>query len=214
MPPERGPLSVISPLDGRYEDVTEPLVPYASEAGLMRERVRVEVEYIIALSDTEPVSLSLDEEAKDTLRALYKDFDDADAKLIKAIEREGARGYPATNHDVKAIEYFIREASPENVHPWIHFGLTSEDVTNLSYRLLVRGAVTEVLLPDLSALADELTSMAHGYADIPMLGRTHGQPATPTTFGKELAVFAARLRTGIADARSAVDSLAGKLGGA
>ncbi|MFB6268217.1 MAG: adenylosuccinate lyase [Halodesulfurarchaeum sp.] len=214
MPPERGPLFAISPLDGRYEGVTEPLVAYASEAGLMRARVRVEVEYVIALSDIEPVSLSLDEEARETLRSLYEDFDDADAELIKAIEREGARGYPATNHDVKAIEYFLREGSPENVHPWIHFGLTSEDVTNLAYRLLIRDAVTEVLLPDVSALADALVSMAHAHADVPMLGRTHGQPATPTTFGKELAVFAARLRTGTADVRRAVDHLAGKLGGA
>lgn len=204
-------LSAVSPLDGRYASTTSELSPYASEAGLMRARVRVEVEYLIALADLEATPLSIDAEDRTALRALYESFDDDSAALIKQIETEGYGEYAATNHDVKAVEYFIRESVPE-YGPWIHFGLTSEDVNNLAHRLLVSEAVSEVLLPDLTTVRDALVELAHEHRDLPMLARTHGQPATPTTFGKEMAVYATRLGRAIG-ALNAVE-LSGKLAGA
>ncbi|MFW6383923.1 MAG: adenylosuccinate lyase [Halodesulfurarchaeum sp.] len=209
-----GPLWARSPLDGRYADRTAPLAAYVSEAALMRGRVRVEVEYVIALADLEATPLSVEAPFRETLRERYRDFDEEDAELIKAIETTGARGYAATKHDVKAVEYFLRERTPERLHPWLHFGLTSEDVTNLAYRLLVSDAMTEVLLPRLRDVRDQLVALAQDHAETPMLARTHGQPATPTTFGKEMAVFASRLGRAIGAVRTAVDGLAGKLGGA
>lgn len=204
-------LTAVSPLDGRYQSYTEPLSPYVSEAGLMRARVRVEIEYLIALSDLDATPLTIDESDCDALRELYGAFDEESAALIKQIETEGYGEFSATNHDVKAVEYFIRESFPE-YGPWIHFGLTSEDVNNLAYRVLIPDAVEEVLLPDLIAVRDNLAEQADEYRDLPMLARTHGQPATPTTFGKELAVYAARLDRAIDEIR-AVD-LSGKLSGA
>ncbi|MFC6960804.1 adenylosuccinate lyase [Halocatena marina] len=204
-------LTAVSPLDGRYQSDTEPLSPYVSEAGLMRARVRVEIEYLIALSDLDATPLTIDASDRDALRELYGAFDEESAALIKQIETEGYGEFSATNHDVKAVEYFIRESFPE-YGPWIHFGLTSEDVNNLAYRVLIPDAVEEVLLPDLIAVRDNLAEQADEYRDLPMLARTHGQPATPTTFGKELAVYAARLDRAI-DGIRAVD-LSGKLSGA
>ena len=191
--PRSDPLAAVSPLDGRYADLTAPLVPYASESALIRARVRVEIEYLLALAalDATPVETG-DGEAAD-LRAVYEEFDAEDARLVKRIETEGAAGYDATHHDVKAVEYFLRTETDERLHPWVHFGLTSEDVTNLARRLLIHGAVDEVLLPAIREIRDRLAGMAREYRDLPMLARTHGQPATPTTFGKELAVFAVRL---------------------
>ncbi|NIB98795.1 adenylosuccinate lyase [Halobacterium sp. R2-5] len=207
-------LHAVTPLDGRYAGRTEPLREYASEAALMRARVRVEVEYLLALADLDPVELGLTGEERETLRAAYEEFDDEDAALVKAIETEGARGYDATNHDVKAVEYFVREHAPERAHPWTHFALTSEDVNNLAHRLLVKPAVEDVLVPELREVRDALVEFAHDYADLPMLARTHGQPATPTTFGKEMAVYAARLGRAIARVEDASGDLAGKLAGA
>ncbi|MFB6124584.1 MAG: adenylosuccinate lyase [Halanaeroarchaeum sp.] len=214
MTTDRSPLYAVSPLDGRYAGRTRPLAPYASEAGLMRARVQVEVEYLLALADLDAVPVSVESGTAADLRAAYEGFDEADADLIKRIETEGARGYAATNHDVKAVEYFVRENAPESLHSWIHFGLTSEDVNNLAHRLLVRPAVAEVLLPELRAVRDDLVALAHEYADVPMLARTHGQPATPTTFGKEMAVFATRLGRQLGRIEDALDGLQGKLGGA
>ncbi len=207
-------LNAVTPLDGRYAGRTEPLRAYASEAALMRARVRVEVEYLLALADLDQVDLDLTGEERETLREAYEAFDDEDAALVKAIETKGARGYDATNHDVKAVEYFVREHAPERAHPWIHFALTSEDVNNLAHRLLVKPAVEDVLVPELREVRDALVEFAHDYADLPMLARTHGQPATPTTFGKEMAVYAARLGRAIARVEAASDDLAGKLAGA
>ncbi|MCG1002348.1 MULTISPECIES: adenylosuccinate lyase [Halobacterium] len=207
-------LHAVTPLDGRYAGRTEPLREYASEAALMRARVRVEVEYLLALADLDEVDLDLTDEERENLRTAYEAFDDEDAALVKAIETEGARGYDATNHDVKAVEYFVREHAPERAHPWIHFALTSEDVNNLAHRLLVKPAVEDVLVPELREVRDALVEFAHDYADLPMLARTHGQPATPTTFGKEMAVYAARVGRTIARVESASDDLAGKLAGA
>jgi adenylosuccinate lyase len=212
--PRSDPLAAVSPLDGRYAGRTEPLVPYASEAALMRARLRVEVEYLIALADLDATPLSLSAEERRDLRAIVERFDADDARLIKRLETEGAAGYAATNHDVKAVEYFLRTRTDDRLHPWIHFGLTSEDVNNLAHRLLVGPAVETVLLPALAAVRDELVALAHDYRDTPMLARTHGQPATPTTFGKEMAVYAARLGTTTGRIADAAGELSGKLAGA
>jgi adenylosuccinate lyase len=213
---DRGPLRAVSPLDGRYARYTDPLVPYASESALVRARVRVEVEYLVALADLGATPLTLDETQRDSLRALYEDFDDEDAALVKQIETEGYGDVPATNHDVKAVEYFVRTRLPDElaVGQWIHFALTSEDVNNLAYRLLVGGALESVLVPELRAVRDTLAGMAREYRDVPMLARTHGQPATPTTFGKEMAVYASRLGRALGRVDRAVDGLSGKLAGA
>ena len=220
------PLSAVSPIDGRYAGRTAPLSPYASEAGLMRARTRVEVEYLIELAALDETPLAFDEPTVDALCDLYESFAAEDARLIKALEVEGAAGYAATNHDVKAVEYFLRvrlsEAADgdgpiddaEAVIPWIHFGLTSEDVNNLAQRLLVRPAVTAVLVPAIREVRDALVDLAHDHRDTPMLARTHGQPATPTTFGKEMAVYAARLGRALGRLEAAADDLSGKLAGA
>jgi adenylosuccinate lyase len=210
--PRSDPLAAVSPLDGRYADYTEPLVPYASESALMRARVRVEVEYLLALADIDATPIEVT--APETLRDSYDSFDAADARLIKRLETEGAAGYDATNHDVKAVEYFLRTETDESFHPWIHFGLTSEDVNNLAHRLLLKSAVEEVLAPALVGVREELTGLAREHRETPMLARTHGQPATPTTFGKEMAVSAARLGQAIGEVREATTDLSGKLAGA
>jgi len=213
---DRSPLGAVSPLDGRYARYTEPLVDYASEKALMRARTRVEVEYLIALADLPQTPLEVDSEQRGHLRALYEGFDDDDAALIKRIETEGYGDYAATNHDVKAIEYFVREGLPEDLDAanWIHFGLTSEDVNNLAHRLLVKPAVADVLVPQLRDVRDALIEEAREYRDLPMLARTHGQPATPTTYGKELAVYASRLGRALGRIERASDGMSGKLAGA
>jgi len=212
----RNALDAVSPLDGRYARYTEPLVPYVSERALVRARVRVEVEYLLALADLDATPLSIDDGQRTRLRDLYETFDREDAAIVKQLETEGWQDYPATNHDVKAVEYYVREHLPDGLDAgnWIHFALTSEDVNNLAYRLLVRDATTEVLVPALRELRDDLAAMAREYRDLPMLARTHGQPATPTTFGKELAVYAARLGRVLGRIQRATDDLSGKLAGA
>jgi len=227
------PLAAVSPLDGRYAGRTAPLSPYASEAGLMRARTRVEVEYLIALAELDATPIGLDEATEAALRAIDEGFSAEDARLIKRLETEGAAGYDATNHDVKAVEYFLRvrlaelaesgtdgeaESSPlddaESLYPWIHFGLTSEDVNNLAQRLLVKPAVSDVIVPAVREVRDALVELAQEHRDAPMLARTHGQPATPTTFGKEMAVYAARLGRALGRVVVANEDLSGKLAGA
>ncbi|MDR9381988.1 MAG: adenylosuccinate lyase, partial [Natronomonas sp.] len=213
---DRGPLHAVSPLDGRYARYTEPLTEYASEAALMRARVHVEVEYLLALADLDATPLELDEGTRSALRGLYTDFDTDDADVIKRLETEGHAGYTATNHDVKSVEYFVRLHLPdeESQGPWVHFGLTSEDVNNLAHRLLLKPAVDEVLVPTIRELRDDLAVDAREYRTLPMLARTHGQPATPTTYGKELAVYAARLGRALGRLDAANNELSGKLAGA
>ncbi|MFP8954666.1 adenylosuccinate lyase [Natrialbaceae archaeon A-arb3/5] len=209
-------LYAVSPLDGRYDGRTAPLSPYASEAALMRARVRVEVEYLIALAELEATPLEIGLTEREQLRGLYTNFAEEDAQLIKKLETEGHAGFDATNHDVKAVEYFVRHRLSEDsdASAWIHFGLTSEDVNNLAHRLLVRDAVEAVLLPALFDVQNTLAEMAREHRDLSMLARTHGQPATPTTFGKEMAVYASRLGRTTGRIRQATDELSGKLGGA
>ena len=212
----RGPLSAVSPLDGRYARYTEPLTEYASERALVRARIEIEVEYLLALADLEETPLSIGAPQSEQLRDLYREFDDEDASIVKQLETEGYGEYPATNHDVKAVEYFVRDNLPAELDcgEWIHFGLTSEDVNNLAYRRLLGPAVREVLIPSLHEVRDTLTAMAREHRALPMLARTHGQPATPTTFGKEMAVYASRLARQLGRVDSAVSGLSGKLAGA
>lgn len=190
-------LEALSPLDGRYRKYVEPLAKIFSEQGLMRQRVIVEGEYLIALSENIQVGLrSFSEEEKILIRALYN-LSLEDAEIIKAIETKGYGKIKPTRHDVKAIEYFIKlklaETSLSDSLEWIHFALTSEDVNNLAYGLMLSDALSNVITPALEEIGGVLNNFARENKNIPMLARTHGQPASPTTFGKEFKVFYSRL---------------------
>ena len=186
-------LLALSPLDGRYAGKVDPLRPVFSEFGLIHARVRVEVEWLLALA-AEPGIAELpafDDAQVATLRQLAEGFSVADAARVKEIER-------TTNHDVKAVEYFIKERLGDDPKlagalEFVHFACTSEDINNLSYALMLREARDAVMVPKLDALVDRLRAMAHEHAALPMLSRTHGQTASPTTLGKELANVVARL---------------------
>ena len=197
------PLTALSPLDGRYAAKVAALRPLLSEFGLMHRRVQVEVEWFIALSDAgfaefKPLSAA----SRDLLRALVRDFSEADAQAIKEIER-------TTNHDVKAVEYwlkqrFIGHAELLAAQEFVHFACTSEDINNTSHGLMLQTARRDVLLPALDKVITRMTTLAHTLADMPMLSRTHGQTASPTTLGKEVANVVARLlraRSTIADVK-------------
>jgi adenylosuccinate lyase len=206
------PLSALSPLDGRYHRQLEPLRKVFSEAGLIRARVRVEVEWLIALASDEelPEIGPFSGASVQHLRELVAGFSEADAERVKAIEVR-------TNHDVKAIEYWLRErfaGKPEleRAAEFIHFACTSEDVNNLAYGLMLAEARDWVILGAVDRVIESLTTLAHAHAARPMLSRTHGQPATPTTLGKELANFVHRLRR--ARERIAGVVLTGKINGA
>jgi adenylosuccinate lyase len=185
-------LTALSPLDGRYASRTRVLRGSMSEAGFMRQRVRVEIEWLIALSDAGFAELAaFSPGARDFLRSLVDNFDVSSAARIKEIER-------VTNHDVKAVEYFLKESvqpQPELVaaSEFIHFACTSEDINNTAHALMLKAARDEVLLPAVRTIAARLRAMAHQFADTPMLSRTHGQPASPTTLGKEIANVLVRL---------------------
>lgn len=203
-------LTAISPVDGRYRDKAEALGIYFSEFALIRYRVLVEVEYFIALCEIPLPELSTVDNTKfESLRAIYKDFSEQDALHIKSIEA-------VTNHDVKAVEYFIKEKFDllglEAFKEFIHFGLTSQDINNTSIPLSIKEALEEVYYP----LAEKLILMLDGYAtdwkDIPMLAKTHGQPASPTRLGKEIKVFVYRLQKQLAEVKQV--PISGKFGGA
>ncbi|MEF2643644.1 MAG: adenylosuccinate lyase [Paramuribaculum sp.] len=203
-------LTAISPVDGRYRGKCERLDMYFSEFALMRYRVRVEVEYFIALCRLPLPQLSaVPQSVFEQLRAVYRDFSLADARRIKEIES-------VTNHDVKAVEYFLKEQFDamdlEPYKEFIHFGLTSQDINNTSVPMSVREAVSEVCLPAIEELSGKLESLAAEWADVAMLARTHGQPASPTRLGKEIGVFAYRLRTQISALKAV--PVSGKFGGA
>ncbi|MBP6884569.1 MAG: adenylosuccinate lyase [Candidatus Pacebacteria bacterium] len=183
-------IEALSPLDGRYADKVASLRPYFSEAGLMKYRAVVEGEYLIALSETAGLGLRKFTDAeKATIRKVCS-LTPTDAEAVKAFEA-------TTNHDVKAVEYFLKEmlgkTSIAEEIEWIHFGLTSEDANNLSYALMLRDGVNEVLIPALESIHEKLSGYSKEYARLPMLSRTHGQSASPTTLGKEFAVYAHRL---------------------
>lgn len=217
------PAIALGPLDGRYRSTVAPLVDHLSEAALNRERLHVEVEWLVALTDgtadgpVVPGAPRLSEAEKAYLRDVVTTFSGDGIAEMAEIERE-------TVHDVKAVEYFLKRrlaAAPDalgdatvlpGVGELVHFACTSEDVNNLSYALMVRGAVQQVWLPAASALVEQISEMAREHASVPMLSRTHGQPATPTTVGKELAVLAHRLRRQVRRVEGA--EYLGKLNGA
>jgi adenylosuccinate lyase len=204
-------LSALSPLDGRYASKTDGLRPWLSEAAFMKQRVQVEVHWLIALSQAKlPDFPSFSANAEAVLMKLVADFSDVDAERIKAIEA-------VTNHDVKAVEYWMKEkvvghAELEKASEFIHFACTSEDINNTSHGLMLKGARQEVILPKLRELLSALTNLAVVNADVPMLSRTHGQPASPTTLGKEMANVAMRLQRAIANIEKV--PLLGKMNGA
>lgn len=201
----------LGPLDGRYKSATEPLVDYLSEAALNRDRVHVEVEWFIYLCDNKvlPGLEPLTDEQKKGLRSIVTDFTEESAAELAEIEA-------VTVHDVKAVEYFIgrrlEKLGLEHLKPLVHFGCTSEDINNLSYALGIKDAVTNVWLPAARALVEQINEMAESAKNVPMLSRTHGQPATPSTLGKELAVFAYRLGRQVKHVENA--EFLGKINGA
>lgn len=200
-------LSNISPLDGRYANSIAELSKYFSESALMGYRLKVEIEYLIALSNEKSINdlppFSKDEQER--LRKIYQNFNLVGAEKVKEIEA-------TTNHDVKAIEYYIQGKVKKSLHPWIHFALTSEDVNNLSYSLMWQDGLKQVYQSSLQLVNKELKKLARKYKEASMLALTHGQPATPTTFGKELAVFYSRLDRQIGQIKSHI--LLGKFSGA
>lgn len=203
-------LTAISPVDGRYRNKAENLAAYFSEYALIKYRVRVEVEYFIALTEYLPQLAQLDTElVKKEMRCIYLDFSEADARRVKEIES-------VTNHDVKAVEYFIKEKTndllQEKFHEFIHFGLTSQDINNTSVPLSLKDALEEVYYPQLQSVIDLLRAYATEWMEIPMLAKTHGQPASPTRLGKEVMVFVYRLEQQLALLKAV--PISAKFGGA
>ena len=193
---ELSTLNAVSPLDGRYASRCDDLRAYLSEAGFMAHRVEVEVNWLIALSEAGlPELPKFSEASKQTLQAIISDFSEADAQRIKEIES-------VTNHDVKAVEYFLKEKISDDKNladaaEFIHFACTSEDIHNTSHALMLSRVREQVVLPRLQKLHDSLKNYAHQFADQPLLSRTHGQPASPSTMGKEFANVAIRLNNAI-----------------
>ena len=184
-------LNAISPIDGRYRSKVSELAPYFSEEALIKYRVLVEIEYFIALCEIPlPQLQSVDTAIFDRLRAIYKDFSSEDALAIKKIES-------VTNHDVKAVEYFIKEQFDKlnlsKYKEFIHFGLTSQDINNTAIPLSIKEAMNDVYVPEYFIVLEKLKTLSKDWAHIPMLARTHGQPASPTRLGKEIEVFVVRL---------------------
>ena len=204
-------LTAISPIDGRYRNKTAALAPYFSEYALMKYRTRVEIEYFIALCEIPlPQLADFDQRHFPALRAIYEQFSEADAARVKEIES-------VTNHDVKAIEYFIKEkidaiGGLDAYKEFIHFGLTSQDINNTSIPMMLKESLHEVYLPMLEQLTEQLLDYAEQWKDIPMLAKTHGQPASPTRLGKEVMVFAYRLQEQTKQLRAC--PISAKFGGA
>lgn len=185
-------LTAISPVDGRYWNKTENLVAYFSEYALIKYRVRVEIEYLIALTEYLPQLVEINQEnVKSKLRAVYNDFSEEDALRVKDIEK-------ITNHDVKAVEYFIKEKTDGfldvKYHEFIHFGLTSQDINNTAVPLALKEALENIYYLGLQEVISALDGYANEWMDVPMLAKTHGQPASPTRLGKEIMVFVYRLK--------------------
>ncbi len=189
-------LSSISPIDGRYAKSTVPLSPIFSEMGLMKYRLIVEGEYFIALSEGKLIRKLSDKEKK-LIQSLYN-LSESDAQIISDIETKGYKNIKATDHDVKAVEYFMKDrlgnSSLKDVLEFLHFGLTSYDTNTLARGLMFSDGLGQVILPKLKEIIHSLNLLISKYKDLPMLSRTHGQPASPTTFGKEFKVFEVRLQ--------------------
>lgn len=204
-------LTAISPIDGRYRGKTEPLAAYFSEYALMKYRVQVEVEYFIALCELPlPQLKEVSASIYESLREIYRSFSESDAQRIKDIES-------VTNHDVKAVEYFLKEkfdelGGLEHFKEFIHFGLTSQDINNTSVPLSIKDALQQVYYPALEELIEQLRTYADEWAAIPMLAKTHGQPASPTRLGKEIRVFVYRLERQLTALKAC--SITAKFGGA
>ena len=185
-------LTAVSPIDGRYRGKTEKLADYFSEYALIKYRIRVEIEYFITLCELPlPQLADFDHKHFDSLRDIYRKFDEEGASRVKDIEK-------ITNHDVKAVEYYIKEQLDklgdfEKYKEFIHFGLTSQDINNTSVPLSIKDALNEVYIPQIEELTEQLKTYAEEWKDVPMLAKTHGQPASPTRLGKEVMVFAYRL---------------------
>lgn len=191
------PLSAITPIDGRYRAVSEPLSEYFSEFALIRARIRVECEYLLALSEEKELGIrKLTVEEKKLLQDIWR-ISIEDARIVKAIEKDGYEGIPATNHDVKAVEYFIKrtlaETSLVDISEFVHFAITSEDTDNIAYALLLGDVLDGELIPAIEDVRKNLADLAEKYGATPMLARTHGQPASATSFGKEMRVFESRI---------------------
>ena len=204
------PLTAVSPVDGRYRSKTQKLEDYFSEYALIKYRVRVEVEYFIALCELPlPQLKGVNPEIFPSLRAIYENFSLSDAERVKTIEQ-------TTNHDVKAVEYFLKEIFDklhlQDYKEFIHFGLTSQDINNTSVPMSIKEAIADVYRPALVEVIEKLEALADEWADIPMLAKTHGQPASPTRLGKEIRVYVYRLRQQL----DMLDStpVSGKFGGA
>lgn len=204
-------LTAVSPIDGRYRSKTVDLAAYFSEYALMKYRVRVEIEYFISLCELPlPQLQDFDHSLFERLRSIYNGFTEQDAERVKAIES-------VTNHDVKAIEYFIKEqfdkiGGLEKFKEFIHFGLTSQDINNTSFPMMVKEALEHVYYPLLQELIEQLNEYAEEWKDIPMLAKTHGQPASPTRLGKEVKVFAYRLEQQLQQLKAC--PMSAKFGGA
>ena len=204
-------LTAVSPIDGRYHSKTAALAQYYSEYALMKYRVRVEVEYFIALCELPlPQLEAFPHELFETLRDIYRNFSENDASHVKEIES-------VTNHDVKAIEYFIKEkfdaiGGLDSFKEFIHFGLTSQDINNTSFPMMLKESLTEVYIPLLQQVIDALNERAEEWKEIPMLAKTHGQPASPTRLGKEVRVFSYRLEQQLAQLKAV--PVSAKFGGA
>ncbi|MBD5246530.1 MAG: adenylosuccinate lyase [Barnesiella sp.] len=203
-------LTAVSPIDGRYRSKTESLDKYFSEYALIKYRVKVEIEYFIALTEIPlPQLAGFNAGLKPELRKIYTDFSLEDARRIKEIES-------VTNHDVKAVEYFIKEQFDRldiaQFKEFIHFGLTSQDINNTSVPMSIADALTEVYIPSIEQIISRLKELSAEWNDVPMLARTHGQPASPTRLGKEINVFVYRLETQLAALRNC--PISGKFGGA
>ena len=204
-------LTAVSPIDGRYRSKTECLADYFSEYALIRYRVRVEIEYFITLCELPlPQLESFNSNLFEQLRDIYRNFDEASAARVKEIES-------ITNHDVKAVEYFIKEefdkiGGLDDYKEFIHFGLTSQDINNTSVPLSVKEALEEVFYPQIEELIAQLKEYAEDWKDVPMLAKTHGQPASPTRLGKEIEVYVYRLSEQLATLRNC--KMTAKFGGA
>ena len=204
-------LTAVSPIDGRYRDKTEPLARYFSEYALIRYRVRVEIEYFIALCELPlPQLTGVGSERFDQLRNIYRSFDEAKAQRVKDIEK-------VTNHDIKAVEYFIKEefdaiGGLDTYKEFVHFGLTSQDINNTSVPLSLKEALEECYYPLLEELIAQLRAYADEWKDVSMLAKTHGQPASPTRLGKEVGVYVYRLEEQLAQLRAC--KMSAKFGGA